>query len=430
MYYILNHTDQIIAVDDALLNYLNLDNLEDLTREIVFNKLKITSSSINKNIQIHTRNKILTFTMQKISLNSMFGKLNLVHLIPNEETISSNDDLILNKETQDINNTKELKSSPKDFSTLILPNTAKTTIDEITLQSVTTSTDEKKEPFIKAEDITLKNSEVTPVKKFSIDNKTSFNPEPIIIHLTKVSNQIGISTDDYTTFLNEYIDTAISLEPDLQSNDTQVRKNTIETLIQLANVLHLPQVNDMISTLNTQSVEERNNTIERFYNVLARLITKIDSNYIQSKEKINTVNENTKEELVPVSSLYDTADTIQGFGKLQLDNIKPIYFNFQLTQAADDLMLPIELIEEFVHDFINQAHTETKKMLTAYEKGDLATIQEIGHLLKGASSNLRISILSDTLSKIQFCEDSTKLEKLIKQYWGQFLSFEQQIISR
>jgi len=66
-------------------------------------------------------------------------------------------------------------------------------------------------------------------------------------------------------------------------------------------------------------------------------------------------------------------------------------------------------------------------MLEAYEKGDLDTIQKIGHLLKGTSSNLRINTLSDVLYEIQFCEDISKMEELIKQYWGHFLSLKTQV---
>ena len=98
-----------------------------------------------------------------------------------------------------------------------------------------------------------------------------------------------------------------------------------------------------------------------------------------------------------------------------------------MQAAADDLSLPVELIEEFVHDFIDQAHEETDKMLEAYEKGDLDTIQKIGHLLKGTAGNLRINPLSDVLYEIQFCEDSSKLEGLIKEYWGHLLSFETRV---
>ena len=98
-----------------------------------------------------------------------------------------------------------------------------------------------------------------------------------------------------------------------------------------------------------------------------------------------------------------------------------------MEEAANDLSLPVELIEEFVHDFIDQGHEETKKMLQAYEDGDLDAIQKLGHLLKGTASNLRINPLADTLYEIQFCEDSNQLEALIKEYWAHFLSFETQI---
>jgi HPt (histidine-containing phosphotransfer) domain-containing protein len=117
----------------------------------------------------------------------------------------------------------------------------------------------------------------------------------------------------------------------------------------------------------------------------------------------------------------------ESFGNIDLNDVKPIHFDFRLEEAANDLSLPVELIEEFVHDFIDQAHTETKNMLDAYEKGDLETIQKIGHMLKGASSNLRIKALSETLYKIQFCEKSEEMEDLIKDYWGHFLAFETQI---
>jgi hypothetical protein len=110
-----------------------------------------------------------------------------------------------------------------------------------------------------------------------------------------------------------------------------------------------------------------------------------------------------------------------------LDEVKPIHFDFRLEEAADELSLPVELIEEFVNDFLVQAREETVNILTAYREGNLDRIQKIGHLLKGASSNLRINPLADTLYEIQFCEDPSQLEGLIKNYWAHFVSFEKQI---
>ena len=130
----------------------------------------------------------------------------------------------------------------------------------------------------------------------------------------------------------------------------------------------------------------------------------------------------------PIPEPIEVAPVVKkGFGTLDLSDVKPIHFDFQLEEAANDLSLPVELIEEFVNDFIDQAREETEKMLQCYEEGDLDAIQKIGHLLKGTSSNLRIKPLADTLYKIQFCEDSNHLEHFIRDYWGHFLSFEIQI---
>ena len=154
---------------------------------------------------------------------------------------------------------------------------------------------------------------------------------------------------------------------------------------------------------------------------------------IESTENIFEIVEPIIEPVIeePVSILASVEKTkienANSFGTLDLEGIKPIHFDFQVEEAANDLSLPVELIEEFVNDFIDQAREETIKMITAYEKGDLDSIQKIGHLLKGTSSNLRIKPLADTLYQIQFCEDSSRLDYLIKDYWGHFLSFEIQI---
>ena len=263
-----------------------------------------------------------------------------------------------------------------------------------------------------------------------------------MIDVKNISQSIGISTEDYNTFLNEYIDTALSLEEDLQSTEEEKRSNAISILSHLSNVLHLPVINEIVTQIKNATVESQNTHIESFYTTLGRLTTseldtdqeetssilEIDSDIkIETLDSIDMDKIDLYEEEPPSTIETESVTTTEGFGTINLDDVKPIHFDFQLEQAANDLSLPVELIEEFVHDFIDQAHAETKKMLEAYEKGDLDTIQKIGHLLKGTSSNLRINPLSDTLYQIQFCEDSSKLEELIKQYWGHFLSLETQI---
>lgn len=303
-----------------------------------------------------------------------------------EEKIS-----LLDKNQIDLKETEETitdKTENNDeIFDLILPSAAAETIDEIS---------------------TFK-PEVQEVKKEEENNT------PIVIDITNISQEIGISTEDYNNFLNEYIDTALTLEKDLQSEEYEKRSHAIGTLAHLSDVLHLPMITEIITKIQDSQLDDKETHIKALYNTLARLTT----------TKIDTDNE----ELSVSSEAESIAkfSTDEGFGTISLDNIAPIHFDFQLEEAANDLSLPVELIEEFVHDFIGQAHTETEKMLEAYEKGDLDAIQKIGHLLKGAASNLRINPLSDTLYEIQFCEDGSKLEDFIKNYWGHFLAFENQI---
>ncbi len=319
--------------------------------------------------------------------------------LPNAtEKKHTDDDIIAPKETP-------LDDNSELFE-LTIPETLEENIDEITVP-----TDSDKVVLDIAQNIPLSDE------------------TPIVIDVPKVSENIGISTEDYNTFLNEYIDTAISLEQDLQSTNEEKRSSAIGTLTQLADILQLPQVNDIMKQLSLQPENNLSTLVESFYHLLSRLSTiqnndvqdtKISPEFIQEKEiEEDTIVFNTFEK--------ETIEEKNASDRIVLDDIKPVHFDFQLEEAANDLSLPVELIEEFVHDFIEQAHIETKKMLQAYEKGDLDSIQKIGHLLKGASSNLRINALSDTLYDIQFCDDINNIEDLIKRYWAHFLSFEQQI---
>ncbi len=322
---------------------------------------------------------------------------------------------------------------------LLLPDEAENKIDEISL------TEEKNEVITPAEkddelfdllspDLTeAKIDEISLTEEKKEIITTDDGQSPIVIDIDSISQSIGISTEDYNTFLDQYIDSALSFEKDLQSTDEEKRSYAIGTLSHLSNVLHLPVIGDILTQIKNASVEDQDSYITSFYATFSRLTTtgseteeiadesKDDMLLSEVEPETETPTEEAPVEEAPV------IETANGFGHINLDDVKSIHFDFQMEQAASDLELPVELIEEFVNDFITQSHTETKKMLRAYEEGDLDAIQKIGHLLKGTSSNLRINPLSDTLYEIQFCEDSSKLEALIKNYWGHFLSLEKQI---
>ena len=361
MYYIVNHTEHIIAADKSLLNLLSVENINELYTKIALGDIQFTTS--DGTITITTKNSTRSYQIQNHMLSGMLGNITLVQIHPSrEESIPVIDD---------------------EFFDLI------SDVEESKIAETTeTTTEERKD-----------------------------NTSLIVIDIESISQEIGISTNDYKNFLNEYIDTALDLEEDLRNSDEKKYYHAISTLSHLSDILHLPVITNIIEQMDDAQLDDRDPLIGSLYATIARLTT-TQSNI--SEEEIKSQIENTA---TPVEEDITT----ESFGTIDLDNVQPLYFNFQMEASANDLSLPVELIQEFIHDFIEQAHIETEKMLKAYEKGDLNTIQNIGHLLKGAASNLRIDALSDPLYKIQFCEDSSNLENLIKEYWGIFLSFENQI---
>jgi len=444
-------------MDNALLHLFNIDTIEVFTKKIILEEI-LFSSSMEDKIEISYENQTHHFIAKEHPLSSILGDFRLIHLSTQEaeveettleeetqETISMKDDVAISNAEIDtlILKDESLPAIEKDntsydnaLTSLIIPNSPDTTIDEIDIKTEEPPLilEESQEKDVAIEkDVSI---EISTPQEVVEDKETVLETiTPIVIDIETISQSIGISQEDYTLFLDEYMDTAISLEDDLKSDLPEVRSSAIETLTQLAEVLHLPKVNEIISNINTLPSSQSIDGVSRFYNTLSSITIKTQNIETQNMET-QSAQEHYREEENDVNKIElcditidnnDETSLVEGFGSIDLSDIIPMPFPFKISQAADELSLPEELIEEFVHDFIEQAHEETQKMLAAYEKGDLDTIQKIGHLLKGTSSNLRIHALADTLYAIQFCEDSTQLEDLIKQYWGHFLSFEQQV---
>ena len=468
MYYILNKSHQLIAADEALLNLCGFSDINTLNKEIILDKITFqTHSDTTLNIKINS--SVYELGIKSVPLSTVLGELTLV-IVEDDIPIS-------------------FKKTPKqsdidiDIESLIIKNEVEDKETRI-IHDIT-----KEIPSLHQEDI----------------EKT----KPIYINKEKISQEIGVSAEDFNTFLNDYISTALELEEDLKSTHTEKEENAIKTLSHLSNVLHLDTISGIIQNISTSTEEKKYDYIDAFYSSLSRITTKkpenIDTLISPIKEEVQEENKSpaiqeskdkdhllieldelpivepsqevikrdepkkdsfildledipnsteSKEEtltqekfdleilddILPeeTKEIYHEPDVeaikkspkekkVKSFGTLTLSEVTPIHFDFSIHTAADELSLPESLIEEFMLDFIDQAHSETDKMLAAYKKGDLEAIQKIGHLLKGVSSNLRITTLSDTLYNIQFCENPDDLESLIKNYWGHFLAFEKQI---
>lgn len=293
--------------------------------------------------------------------------------------------------------------------------------------------------------------------------KTSY--QDIYLDVEKISSDIGLSVNDYKLYLDSFIDQSIIDEKRLLEGNDKVVKN----LSNLALTLKIPQINILLLKIQKLSEKERIPLIDEYYTKLALLTLEKPENYeddefhdlliedtFETEKKEDILNarfsdliknvdekkevqekkidiEESKPEMKEEKGIEDiNFDDLLGdeviapseVKPISLDNVAHLPISYSPQLAADELNLPVVLIEEFVDDFIEQARQDKDHLLTSYYQHDMDNIHELGHKLKGAASNLRINELSDILEEIQFCTEHAKLEELFIKYWGHFLSLE------
>jgi HPt (histidine-containing phosphotransfer) domain-containing protein len=283
------------------------------------------------------------------------------------------------------------------------------------------------------------------------DKKFKPNYKAIYLDVHKISEEIGLSVEDYKLYLDSFIDQSIIDEKRLLEGNDKVIKN----LSNLALTLKIPHINILLLKIQKLSHRERMPLIDKYYTKLALLtLEKPEDEEFEELFLEEDLEDDNKEEVlnarftdllktVPAKteeSLEVKEEDFEEFIKevhvptavkpqnnikeIELENISALPISYSPQTAADELNLPVVLIEEFVDDFIEQARQDKDHLLTSYYQKDMDNIHELGHKLKGAASNLRINELADILEEIQFCTEHAKLEGLLIKYWGHFLSLE------
>ena len=85
--------------------------------------------------------------------------------------------------------------------------------------------------------------------------------------------------------------------------------------------------------------------------------------------------------------------------------------------ACKELGLPLDLIEEFVQDFISQAFEFKEKLYTALQDGDMDNLKSLSHKLKGVAANLHIENAFQTLTIINTSNDHALLEVKLDSFY-------------
>ena len=92
-------------------------------------------------------------------------------------------------------------------------------------------------------------------------------------------------------------------------------------------------------------------------------------------------------------------------------------YNYDPQVASDELGLPIDLIEEFIEDFIAQAKEFKDELFSSLDQNDLDNIKVLSHKLKGVAANLRIEDAFNTLSIINTSSDILEVEKYLNIFY-------------
>ncbi len=116
----------------------------------------------------------------------------------------------------------------------------------------------------------------------------------------------------------------------------------------------------------------------------------------------------------PRPGLRFTADEQRFIDELKVD---PSY-RFDPSVAANELGLPVDLIQEFIGDFIQQSHDFKNDLFEAVMKGDIGNLKILSHKLKGVAANLRIEDALECLGIINTSDDIIEIEANLKYFYG------------
>lgn len=79
--------------------------------------------------------------------------------------------------------------------------------------------------------------------------------------------------------------------------------------------------------------------------------------------------------------------------------------------ASEELGLPIDIVEEFIQDFIAQADSFKADMYKSAKDSDFDSLKILSHKLKGVAANLRVEDALETLSVINSSHDLNEIKK-------------------
>ncbi|MRJ03290.1 MAG: Hpt domain-containing protein [Epsilonproteobacteria bacterium] len=98
-----------------------------------------------------------------------------------------------------------------------------------------------------------------------------------------------------------------------------------------------------------------------------------------------------------------------------------------LAQIGEELDLEEKIVKEFVQEYIQHALESLDQLNGAIEAGDIKTIKNIIHTLRGVSTNLRLKPAQEILSRSTGKERLEELVEILKEFYSYILFLAQEL---
>jgi len=95
----------------------------------------------------------------------------------------------------------------------------------------------------------------------------------------------------------------------------------------------------------------------------------------------------------------------------------PASYVYDPSVAANELGLPVDLIEEFIGDFIQQSHEFKNELFESAVKSDYNRLHILSHKLKGVAANLRVENALECLTIINSSIEPVEIEANLQCYY-------------
>ena len=142
----------------------------------------------------------------------------------------------------------------------------------------------------------------------------------------------------------------------------------------------------------------------------------------EKTEDLKTLQEETKAEKAPDKKVKPMlgdytvpSSTVQNEYINNLQVSKDYTYNPQV--ASDELGLPIDLIEEFIGDFIQQSYDFKNELYIHLANDELSDVKLLSHKLKGVAANLRIEDAFEVLSIVNTSSNTDEIKATLDHFY-------------